>query len=655
MSIRITVFTITSFLFLLGTIQGATIYVPDDHPSIQAAINAASTGDTIIVRPGTYVQNINFAGKAITLTSEQGPEVTVIDGSQPDDPDYASVVTFQNGEGLDSVLDGFGITKGSGSYWAQTGYYYGGGIYCDASSPTITNNIIYENTLSGLPGNHGGGIYCRLGSPDIINNTVSQNEVSGEGAGIFFWLQSSPNIENNIITENLATRYGGGILYFDSCSPTIVNNSITYNTTTEYGGGGIAIGLNCSGTIKDNTISHNSVETHGGGIYIERNSKPSITNNIISENTANSDGAGILFMRGSSPWIEDNIVDSNHAVLWGGGIECWKNCSGTILNNIITNNTVAEHDGGGIVIANNSTGTITNNVIAGNSASKSGGGGVYCETSSSPTLINNTLFENTAKTNGGGIKIWDDCDVTVKNTILWNNDAPTGPEIWVGDSVSPSTLTINYSDVQGGESLVYVDSGCTLDWGDGMFDADPQFEHPAGDDFHLTWTSPCINRGTNDGAPAEDMDGDLRPCVGTVDVGADEFTDTHPLEASVFEVSEATGGMVYFAIAGDTMNAGRNYLILGSVSGTAPGTPLPGGLETLRVNMDWFTDLELLLLGTPIFQGFLGKMDVWGNAAAQLNLPPLPSGTAGITMHYAYCCNSPFDFVSNPVAINIVP
>jgi hypothetical protein len=269
-------------------------------------------------------------------------------------------------------------------------------------------------------------------------------------------------------------------------------------------------------------------------------------------------------------------------------------------------------------------------------------------------MLNNTFYGNTAATKGGAIWCGAYSSATITNTIFWNNEAPTGSNIWLAKTEYPSTLTISYSDVQGGQSSVYVYPGCTLNWGDGMFDADPQLEHPLGDDFHLTWTSPCINRGTNDGAPVEDMDGDLRPCVGTVDVGADEFTDTHPLEASVFEVSEATGGTVYFAIAGGDVNAGRNYLLLGSCSGSAPGTLLPGELEMLRVNWDWFTDLELLLLGTPIFQGFLGKMDAYGNAAAQLNVPPLPPGTAGITMHYAYCCNSPFDFVSNPVAIEIV-
>ena len=85
-----------------------TWYVPDDFPTIQGAISdpLVMNGDTVIVRPGTYVENINFLGKAITLVSEQGPEYTFIDGGQA-----GSVVTFTNNEGLDSVLDGF-TTRG---------------------------------------------------------------------------------------------------------------------------------------------------------------------------------------------------------------------------------------------------------------------------------------------------------------------------------------------------------------------------------------------------------------------------------------------------------------------------------------------------------------------------------------------------------------
>ena len=82
-------------LLLLPPILRAqqTIHVPADQSTIQAAINAAKNGDTVLVAPGTYIENINFNGKAITVTSSGGPSVTIIDGRAK-----ASVVTFNTGE-----------------------------------------------------------------------------------------------------------------------------------------------------------------------------------------------------------------------------------------------------------------------------------------------------------------------------------------------------------------------------------------------------------------------------------------------------------------------------------------------------------------------------------------------------------------------------
>ncbi|MHC4945185.1 MAG: NosD domain-containing protein [Planctomycetota bacterium] len=541
----------------------ATIHVPGDYSTIQEAIDAASAGDTVLVASGTYVENINFIGKAITVISEEGPDVTIIDGGSPANPDNASVVSFWNGEGPDSVLEGFTLTAS-----------HGGGI--------------------------GFWVSCH---PAITNNTIEDNIATSQGAGIFFTHSCSPIIDNNIINGNSAVTFGGGIEYAFDCSPTITNNVIEYNTAGE-GGGGIVL-RECSGIIEANFISNNSAsgsDWGGGGLLIFLNSFPTVSNNVIHDNSA----------------------------LMGAGIHC-KKCFPV--------------DAGDSV-------DITNNLIFNNTADE--GGGIYSEYSSL-TMMNSTLYGNSAKS-GGGIAYLYDSSATVTNTILWNNDAPEGKEILIGNSVEPSMLSIDYSDVEGGQASVEVDTGCTLVWDySSMIKDDPQFEYPSIGDFHLTWLSPCINRGTNDGAAPEDMDGDLRPWVGTADMGADEFTGTHPLEADKFSVSETSGGTVNFAIFGDTPNAGRNYLLLGSVSGTCPGTALPGGLETLRLNKDWFTDLELLLLGTPLFLDFHGKLDVWGNAAAQLNLPPLPPGTAGITMHYAYCLNNPFDFVSNPVAVEVVP
>ena len=130
------------FIFVLvSTAQGITIHVPAGQPTIQAGIDAAVDGDTVLVAPGTYVENIDFKGKVIEVRSSDGADVTIIDGYQ-----YGSVVIFSSGEGTDSVLDGFTVTNGNS-------FYYAGGIFCYDSSPTITNNIISQNTAV-----KGGGI-----------------------------------------------------------------------------------------------------------------------------------------------------------------------------------------------------------------------------------------------------------------------------------------------------------------------------------------------------------------------------------------------------------------------------------------------------------------------------------------------------------------
>ncbi|MHC4942353.1 MAG: DUF7948 domain-containing protein [Planctomycetota bacterium] len=116
-----------------------------------------------------------------------------------------------------------------------------------------------------------------------------------------------------------------------------------------------------------------------------------------------------------------------------------------------------------------------------------------------------------------------------------------------------------------------------------------------------------------------------------------------------------TGGTVNFALHAGESNASRHYLLLGSLSDTTPGFPLPGGMVTLPLNWDPFTDVVLLLVNTPLFADFLGVLDSAGDAEAQLNAPSLPPGFVGTSMYFAYCLSSPFDFVSIPMEIEIVP
>jgi parallel beta-helix repeat protein/predicted outer membrane repeat protein len=195
------VIALTSVLVFVCDTQAATLEVGVGKPytTIQSAINAAKNNDTVLVYPGTYSEHINFNGKTISVRSANGPGVTMIDGSAS-----GTVVTFNNFEDSGSVLDGFTIKNGSTNF--------GGGIYCEDSSPSITNCTITGNTVS----SYGGGFYCTYSSPIITNCTITGN-TADYGGGIYCYY-SSPPITNCTITGNTASHYGGGI-YCDSSSP----------------------------------------------------------------------------------------------------------------------------------------------------------------------------------------------------------------------------------------------------------------------------------------------------------------------------------------------------------------------------------------------------------------------------------------------------
>ncbi|MHC4945844.1 MAG: hypothetical protein ACYTG7_22760, partial [Planctomycetota bacterium] len=255
-----------------------------------------------------------------------------------------------------------------------------------------------------------------------------------------------------------------------------------------------------------------------------------------------------------------------------------------------------------------------------------------------PLLMNTTVSLNRSPQGfGGGIGCWL-ADPVITNTIIQGNIASTGADIYI-HSGSPAVTFSNVGGFSGGADNI---------------DADPLFMDPAQGDFHLKGTSPCINRGTIDGAPPLDIDGDPRPYMGLAEMGADEFTGLHPMEIEEFFLSAGQGGEIDFFINAGVEHAGQPYVLLGSLSGTAPGYSLPGG-KTLPLNWDGFTDLVLMYLNNTYFLDFLGKLDSSGQAVPLLWVPGLFPIWIGETMYFGATLYSPFNFVTNPVAIEVVP
>ena len=184
--------------------QSNKIRVPQDQSNIQAGIDAAVEGETVVVSDGTYAGignvNLDFKGKMITVKSVNGAGSTIIDCQGQ----YTRGFYFRNRETPLSVLDGFTITRGNAiGVWPNN---VGGGIYFNNSSPTIANCIIVNNRAS-----NGAGILCGASSPKIVNCIITDNQSDKNGGGVFCSANSSPDIINCKIIGNQSAESGGGI------------------------------------------------------------------------------------------------------------------------------------------------------------------------------------------------------------------------------------------------------------------------------------------------------------------------------------------------------------------------------------------------------------------------------------------------------------
>ena len=232
------------------------IRVPGDQPTIQEAIDIAQGDDMVIVAPGRYNEAIDLKGKSITLRSEKGPSVTVLDGWNKQD----SVIKCISGEGPSTRIEGFTVTGGTG----YGGLYseeetVGGGMACVNSSPTVSNCIFVANRA----GYHGGGLFIGDRSHALILNCTIRDNEAERGGGIFN-MRGEPIIRESRLMDNNA-RYGGGGVYNYATNARIEDCMFRQNRA-RFNGGAI-YDYDSRGSLVRCTFNDNIAMYNGNAIY----------------------------------------------------------------------------------------------------------------------------------------------------------------------------------------------------------------------------------------------------------------------------------------------------------------------------------------------------------------------------------------------------
>ncbi|NQT34322.1 hypothetical protein HQ587_03960, partial [bacterium] len=528
------------FLLLIGVIpsEARIRHVPNDFDTIQEAIIAAQDEDTVLVQPETYVENISFLGKHITVGSlflttgdENFITSTIIDGDG-----IGKTVRFENEEGPEAILSGFTIQNGF-STW-------GGGIYCQGTSPTLDHLLITDNRAS----RYGGGVYATQAEeipsdPTLINVTVAGNEAGIGHGGISTFQNSSATIVNSIFWDNVPFGMADGL-------------TISYSDIERGYGGEAVIDQDPQFIDPDNGDFHisdrspcidtgdpNSPEDRDGsradmGALFYNQGNVRIFNvpdeyetiNEAIEVTEPGDTvlvhpgtyvenidfigkditiASLYLITGDVDYIHQTIIDGNgdssvvviennesqDAVLCGftirngyadngGGIFCSR-ANPTLTHLEIEDNTALY--GGGIYLFE-SDATLSHVAIIQNRSNRDGSG-ISCY-NSNPVITNCTISRNITNREGGGLYFDANCQAVLTSCIVWEND----PVQIGGDG----DLTITFSDIEDG-------------WqGEGNINTDPLFADPDNGDFNLTWAnwrdedetkSPCIDTGDPDREP----------------------------------------------------------------------------------------------------------------------------------------------------------
>jgi|GEM_PF-1227252 len=391
-----------------------------------------------------------------------------------------------------------------GDYRFYSGY--GGGVFCDANSEAnfincnITNNIA-RGGMSGIGGSRPAGVF--------IPDPVTAYRIPSYGGGVYCGANSDINFVGCVISGNVTPR-----------------PDATYHTDPYLGhGGGIAFEDTASIRLENCTISDNNSAVGGGMFWA--GGEPEVVGCEIIRNTAYL-GGGIYAME-SAGQIRGCTLRNNFAGASAGDVDVVAGQGGGIFGSSIdtriadcflTNNT-SSTSGGGIHIygPGDANTVIWNCLLTGNQAGRDGGG-ISANWGAAVSVENCTLYNNRATGTfgapgdtgfGGGLFCSYQAQTGIKNSIFWDNNGLFGKEIAEGigfvesgttDVYYCGTISVSYSDIEGGQAGVLVSDGCPLIWGLGNMDVDPRFVDAVSGDFHLQQIaagqlvdSNCVNAG----------------------------------------------------------------------------------------------------------------------------------------------------------------
>ena len=394
----VTAILVVSVLAMFTVVAGATTHYVNPGDSINSAVDSADPGDTIIVRDGTYNENV-LVKKRLTIRSENGSDSTTVAAFMVTE-DYVNI-------------RGFTVTGGDWDW----GIYLYGVDHCIISDNHISNNtgiLLYGSDKNDLTGNtansnNESGIYLSHSNNNTLTNNIAN---SNSVCGIWLYLSYYNTLTNNIANSN--TEYG---IYLDSSR----NNTLTNNTANSNGHHGIYL----HSWSNYNTLTSNTAnENNDYGIYLDLSRNNTLTSNTANENndygidlyssyyntltsnTANENNYGGIYLHDSSNYntLTKNTANSN--TVYGIYLYSWSR------NNMLTSNTANSNNEYGIYLHNwSNNNSLTNNIVLNNVK------GIYLGWSSD-NLIYNNYFNNTNNAYDNGNNIWN-ITKTPGTNIVW--------------------------------------------------------------------------------------------------------------------------------------------------------------------------------------------------------------------------------------------